>query len=176
MPARALVGRRHRFEAVRRWRNPGRKARHQEPLMAEKAAPRRGRGHRLDRGISADEQRGRRCRPDRRLLNRARCPLSPFAVVDAYDQDVVYAGVAERHAGAAGIVRPRAERYGGDRCARRDQRLPVHLRRRVAWPGRTPPATTVDPEWAGVVVIALPILHHDGRAGKQYGGSRGDIR
>src|SRR3954463_14584560 len=85
----------------------GRKARHQGAPVLAQDAPRPGCRPRPDRGGHAappDVDDGSQVDP---LLDQVDGPIASFIGDGAYDQDRVYASVAERHPEAAIIVPPR---------------------------------------------------------------------
>ena len=83
------------------------------------------------------------------LLDKVTGPLASVTADGAYDQDGVYADVAERHPDAAVIVPPRRTAVLSDKAATARQRSATVTcsasRRRAAGPGRKPQATTSAP-------------------------------
>jgi hypothetical protein len=83
------------------------------------------------------------------LLDQITDPVASVTGDGAYDQDAVYAAVAERHPDAAVIVPPRTTAVpGGWRRPRRYSATAISSvsPRRVAWLGSKPLATTSVPK------------------------------
>ena len=79
------------------------------------------------------------------LLEQIARPLASFTGDGAYDQDSVYAAVADRHPEAAVIVPPRTTAVPSTTADTAPTQRDGHLGRiaeMAAWAGRKPPATT----------------------------------
>ena len=82
------------------------------------------------------------------LLDQVAGALASFTADGAYDQDGVYAAVAERHPEAAVIVPPRNTAVPSETAETAPTQRDRHLQciaETAAWPGRKPPATTGAP-------------------------------
>src|SRR3954467_6121902 len=118
----APAGRQHGAEALRCGRGAGREERHQKaPGLGEAPSPRGrrgGSGRKLHLGVDAETGRivaatlTERDQDDAAqvgpLLDPVADPVASFTADGAYDQESVYADVAERHPGAAVVVPPRS--------------------------------------------------------------------
>ena len=111
---------------------------HAAPASVAHAAPGRGRRYRPDRGLHADPKEVDDASQADPLLDQVAGSVASFTADGAYDQDRVYAGVAERHPEAVVVVPPRTNAVPSDTAesapTQRDGHL-QHITRhgRMSW-------------------------------------------
>ena len=136
--ARPPAGGQHGVEAVWRGRVAGREARRQQASVLEEAPPRHGCRHRaIVAAVLTDKEADDGAQVGS-LLDQVDGPIASFTGDGAYDQESVYAGVAERHPEASVVVPPRSTAVPSDTAetapTQRDRHLQLIAEKgRMGW-------------------------------------------